>query len=76
MTSLIPPAEAARLLYRDNLMSYVIRAFRELRGDVTGVPLAIKLLDRVPVLRRIPGRVIGLGFGRQQVESPLAKEFQ
>ena len=47
-----------------------------LRGDVTGVPLAIKLLDRVPVLRRIPGRVIGLGFGRQHVESPLAKEFQ
>ena len=47
-----------------------------LRGDVTRVPLAIKLLDRVPVLRRIPGRVIGLGFGRQHVESPLAKEFQ
>ena len=43
MTSLIPPAEAARLLYRDNLMSYVIRAFRELRGDV---PLDVALYMR------------------------------
>ena len=47
-----------------------------LRGEVTRVPLAVRLLDRLPVLRRIPGRVIGLGFGRQHVESPLAKEFQ
>ena len=43
MTSQIPPAEAARLLYRDNLMSYVIRAFRELRGDV---PLDVALYMR------------------------------
>jgi len=45
-----------------------------LRGEVTRVPFAVKLLDRIPFLRRIPGRVIGLGFGRQHVESPLAKD--
>lgn len=39
------------------------------------LPLAIRLLNRFPLLRRIPGRIIGLGFGRQHVESPLAKEF-
>lgn len=40
------------------------------------VPPAIRLLNRIPLLQRIPGRIIGLGFGRQHVESPLAKEFQ
>jgi 2-polyprenyl-6-methoxyphenol hydroxylase-like FAD-dependent oxidoreductase len=35
-------------------------------------PLPIRLLDRFPVLRRIPGRLIGLGIGREKVESPDA----
>lgn len=46
-----------------------------LRGEITRVPLAVRLLDRIPLLRRIPGRVLGLGFGRQHVQSPLAKDF-
>lgn len=46
-----------------------------LRGEITRVPFAVRLLDRIPLLRRIPGRVLGLGFGRQHVQSPLAKEF-
>lgn len=46
-----------------------------LRGEITRVPLAVRLLDAIPLLRRIPGRVLGLGFGRQHVQSPLAKEF-
>jgi 2-polyprenyl-6-methoxyphenol hydroxylase-like FAD-dependent oxidoreductase len=46
-----------------------------LRGEITRVPLAVRLLDKIPLLRRIPGRVLGLGFGRQHVESPLAKDF-
>ena len=46
-----------------------------LRGEITRVPLAVRLLDRIPLLRRIPGRILGLGFGRQHVQSPLAKEF-
>jgi 2-polyprenyl-6-methoxyphenol hydroxylase-like FAD-dependent oxidoreductase len=33
-------------------------------------PLVLRLLDRVPLLRRIPGRLIGLGFRREQVRSP------
>lgn len=41
-----------------------------LRGEIDHAPLAIRLLDRFPLLHRIPGRVIGLGFGRQHVESP------
>ena len=46
-----------------------------LRGEITRVPFAVRLLDNIPLLRRIPGRVLGLGFGRQHVQSPLAKEF-
>ena len=35
-------------------------------------PFLIGLLDRFPILRRIPGRIIGLGFRRERVRSPLA----
>lgn len=35
-------------------------------------PAALRLLDRVPLLRRIPGRVIGLGVRREHVRSPNA----
>ena len=35
-------------------------------------PLAIRLLDRFPLLRRIPGRLIGLGVRRERVRSPIA----
>src|SRR5687768_5341917 len=33
-------------------------------------PLVIRLLDRFPLLRRIPGRFIGLGIRRERVRSP------
>jgi 2-polyprenyl-6-methoxyphenol hydroxylase-like FAD-dependent oxidoreductase len=35
-------------------------------------PLVVRLLDRFPVLRRIPGRFIGLGVRRERVRSPAA----
>ena len=41
-------------------------------GGPIGVPWIIKLLDRFPLLRRIPGRIIGLGFRRERVRSPAA----
>ncbi|HEU5285290.1 MAG TPA: FAD-dependent oxidoreductase [Sphingomicrobium sp.] len=37
------------------------------------VPLAVRLLDRFPLLRRIPGRLIGLGVRRERVRSPVAR---
>jgi 2-polyprenyl-6-methoxyphenol hydroxylase-like FAD-dependent oxidoreductase len=33
-------------------------------------PLAIKVLARFPLLRRIPARMIGLGFRPEHVQSP------
>ncbi|HET7709205.1 MAG TPA: FAD-dependent oxidoreductase [Sphingomicrobium sp.] len=35
-------------------------------------PLAVRLLDRFPLLRRIPGRIIGLGIRRERVSSPYS----
>ena len=35
-------------------------------------PMIVRMLDRYPLLRRIPGRIIGLGFRRERVRSPNA----
>jgi 2-polyprenyl-6-methoxyphenol hydroxylase-like FAD-dependent oxidoreductase len=43
------------------------------QGDpIQKAPLAIRLLDRFPILQRIPGRFIGLGVRRERVRSPGA----
>ncbi len=36
-------------------------------------PLALRLLDRFPVLQRIPARVLGLGVRREHIRSPAAR---
>jgi 2-polyprenyl-6-methoxyphenol hydroxylase-like FAD-dependent oxidoreductase len=41
-------------------------------APIRQAPLLVRLLDRYPVLRRIPGRVIGLGIRRERVRSPEA----
>jgi 2-polyprenyl-6-methoxyphenol hydroxylase-like FAD-dependent oxidoreductase len=45
---------------------------RVLSGGPIQVPALIRLLDRYPLLRRIPGRIIGLGIRRERVKSPKA----
>ena len=45
---------------------------RVLSGGPVRAPRFVKLLDRVPMLRRIPGRIIGLGVRRERVRSPAA----
>jgi 2-polyprenyl-6-methoxyphenol hydroxylase-like FAD-dependent oxidoreductase len=45
---------------------------RVLGGGAVAAPLVVRLLDRFAVLRRIPGRLIGLGIRREKVRSPLA----
>jgi 2-polyprenyl-6-methoxyphenol hydroxylase-like FAD-dependent oxidoreductase len=39
-------------------------------GPLTRAPFVIRMLDRFPFLRRIPGRLIGLGVRRESVRSP------
>ena len=45
---------------------------RVLGGGPVGVPTFIRYLERYPILRRIPGRLIGLGIRRERVRSPNA----
>ena len=38
--------------------------------DAPAAPFAVKLLDWLPVLRRIPARLLGLGFRPEHVRTP------
>lgn len=46
----------------------VLRA--ALAGTVQRAPLALRLLQAVPILQRIPARVLGLGIRREHIRSP------
>lgn len=50
----------------------IIAPTLEREAPITRAPLPVRLLDAVAPLRRIPGRIIGLGFDRQRIESPDA----
>ena len=39
---------------------------------ISGAPWQVRMLDRFPILRRIPGRIAGLGIRRERVRSPKA----
>jgi len=39
-------------------------------APIRRAPLIVRLFDRFPLLRRIPGRLIGLGVRRERVRSP------
>jgi 2-polyprenyl-6-methoxyphenol hydroxylase-like FAD-dependent oxidoreductase len=42
------------------------------KAVLTKVPLALRLFERVPLLRRIPARLVGLGVRREHIRSPDA----
>jgi 2-polyprenyl-6-methoxyphenol hydroxylase-like FAD-dependent oxidoreductase len=50
----------------------IIGAVLKPGASFTRPPWPVRLLDRFPLLRRIPGRMIGLGIRREHVRSPLA----
>ncbi len=49
----------------------IIGAVLGLAAAFTRPPWPVRLLNRFPLLRRIPGRIIGLGFRRERVTSPV-----
>lgn len=57
--------QGAQKLAQDNIVSAVLRPRVTIRP-----PLAVRMLNRFPLLRRIPGRAIGLGVRRERVTSP------
>ncbi len=60
--------QGAQKIAQDNIIGRLLQP----GGPIRKAPLIIRLLDRYPILRRIPGRVIGLGIRRERVRSPAA----
>ncbi|MCL6682587.1 FAD-dependent oxidoreductase [Sphingomonas alba] len=60
--------QAGQKAAQDRLIGRIL----QIDKPITEAPLFVRLLDRYPVLRRIPGRIIGLGVRRERVRSPLA----
>jgi len=54
-------------LAQDNVIGAVLSG-----RPITRAPWPVRMLNRVPLLRRIPGRIIGLGLRRERVESTMA----
>ena len=59
--------QAGQKLAQDNAIGTVLSG-----APIIDAPAIVKLLDRFPLLRRIPGRIIGLGVRRERVRSPTA----
>ncbi|MBA2466931.1 MAG: FAD-dependent oxidoreductase [Sphingomonas sp.] len=59
--------QAGQKAAQDAVIGPVLAARSSLKA-----PLVVRLLDRFPLLRRIPGRMIGLGVRRERVRSPDA----
>ncbi len=60
--------QAMQKLAQDRVIAPLLRRTKPIEKPL----FALRLLNRVPLLRRIPGRVIGLGFGRENIQSPEA----
>jgi 2-polyprenyl-6-methoxyphenol hydroxylase-like FAD-dependent oxidoreductase len=58
--------QAAQKFGQDRLIGAVLRG----GINMTQAPWPVRMLDRFPLLRRIPGRAIGLGVRRERVLSP------
>ena len=61
--------QGAQKLAQDNIIGRLLQP----GGPITNAPLIVRLFNAFPLLRRIPGRFIGLGVKRERVRSPLAR---
>jgi 2-polyprenyl-6-methoxyphenol hydroxylase-like FAD-dependent oxidoreductase len=57
--------QGIQVFLQDRVISRALQA----RGELP-VPLAVRLLSRFPLLRRIPARLLGLGIRPEHVHTP------
>jgi 2-polyprenyl-6-methoxyphenol hydroxylase-like FAD-dependent oxidoreductase len=62
--------QAGQKAAQDNIIGRLLQP----GSPITKAPLIVRLLDRFALLRRIPGRLIGLGVRRERVRSPAAPQ--
>jgi 2-polyprenyl-6-methoxyphenol hydroxylase-like FAD-dependent oxidoreductase len=60
--------QAGQKTAQDRIIGRLLQSQKPIRR----APLLIRLLHAIPILRRIPGRIIGLGVRRERVRSPAA----
>ena len=60
--------QALQVMLQNRVLSPVLSADKPFKA-----PLIAKLLDKIPPLRRIPARVVGLGFRLEHVTAPDAR---
>src|SRR5205085_2242782 len=58
--------QAGQKAAQDNIIGAVLSG-----SPITRAPWIVRMLNRFPLLQRIPGRIIGLGVRRERVQSPL-----
>ena len=61
--------QGAQKLAQDRVIGRVLQS----SAPISKAPLIVRMLNRFPLLRRIPGRLIGLGVRRERVRSPNAE---
>lgn len=60
--------QGAQKIAQDRVIGRLLQPGEPIRN----APLVLRLLDRFPLVRRIPGRLIGLGIRRERVRSPIS----
>jgi 2-polyprenyl-6-methoxyphenol hydroxylase-like FAD-dependent oxidoreductase len=60
--------QAGQKAAQDNIIGKLLQPGR----PIDNAPRLVRLLNAFPILRRIPGRLIGLGVRRERVRSPAA----
>lgn len=48
----------------------ILRPVLSGRANADKAPMIVRLFERVPFLRRIPGRIVGLGYRRERLTAP------
>jgi hypothetical protein len=60
--------QAVQVFVQNNVIGRVLEG-----GDGMQAPLALRLIARFPLLRRIPARLVGLGVRPEHVHTPDAR---